>query len=607
MFCTGRAITPVPRFIAWFQAHAVTRINMPRMDQESGVAVFRKKLVCSVLLVFPFCAQAQVMPPDAGRIMESQRPLEMPKPQAAPENLFEIPDTTTRPVENQGATFVLKAVAFEGNTALDEGVLSKELFGLIGQSVGLGDLQAAANRLTACYARHGYLLAQAILPPQKVQDGIVTFRILEGFVEKGRVLQSSAVLSDANALAYTGPVTHDRPLHSKTLERQLLLLNDLPGVSARGVLEPGESVGAADIGLQLDGPQEIVNAALTLDNYGSKSTGEARLGGEASLRGLAGRADELAGKVMLTDKQEMANGSLSYRLPLGVSGLAGSAGIERLGYKLGDKFQSLEGHGEATDKWLRVEYPLLLARSSRLDISGEYRNRQLRDLLDAVNDKNHRHIEHFETSLTWSGTDAWAGWNMAQVTYTWGSLDMQDLAARQIQAVQTSHKYRSIFSIDPYDMNGAFSKTQFAVMRNQYLSDAFSLVLQSRGQVANKNLDSAESFGLGGPYAMRAYPTSEISGDTGAFGQVALAWRALPGMSVSVFSEWGRIKFHANELAGNTWTEQYLHDAGISLDWNLPGGWLLQSSTSWAGDQYDSKSEPRKTKPRVYGMLKKTF
>lgn len=58
---------------------------------------------------------------------------------------------------------------------------------------------------------------------------------------------------------------------------------------------------------------------------------------------------------------------------------------------------------------------------------------------------------------------------------------------------------------------GTYNKIRANILRRQDLNDRTYLLLSARGQYAFDNLDSSEHFSLGGPYGVRAYPTSEAS------------------------------------------------------------------------------------------------
>src|SRR5690606_11629727 len=72
--------------------------------------------------------------------------------------------------------------------------------------------------------------------------------------------------------AYMKKIEGLRPLNVKTLERYILLANDLPGITARAVLRPSATaVGAADVVVTVS--QKKFEGSLGLDNRGTRFLG----------------------------------------------------------------------------------------------------------------------------------------------------------------------------------------------------------------------------------------------------------------------------------------------------------------------------------------------
>ena len=173
----------------------------------------------AVLLLWSPVSVSQVAPPLSGRILESQKPVEAPKPPSEKAPVLQVPEVTGEADLSSGATFQLQAVVFEGNQAIASAELQALLQPMIGREVTLADLHTMASTVSAYYASRGFLLVQAVLPPQKVVDGSVRIQVVEGFVDRVRIAQSSAVLNDEEALAYFGGLVGQRPLTRATIEK----------------------------------------------------------------------------------------------------------------------------------------------------------------------------------------------------------------------------------------------------------------------------------------------------------------------------------------------------------------------------------------------------
>lgn len=81
-------------------------------------------------------------------------------------------------------------------------------------------------------------------------------------------------------------------LRSDILEMTLNNLNALPGVQAKGILEPGDKIGSSSLTIVLEA-SPIVEGAVYTDNYGGKYSGRYRYGIRSLLMSRAQRGPGL--------------------------------------------------------------------------------------------------------------------------------------------------------------------------------------------------------------------------------------------------------------------------------------------------------------------------
>lgn len=77
-------------------------------------------------------------------------------------------------------SFKLKKINITGNTKFPTYVLMRLADFKIGSEVTINDLIMSANDITDYYQSRGYLSTVSYLPPQKVKDGVIEIRVLEG-------------------------------------------------------------------------------------------------------------------------------------------------------------------------------------------------------------------------------------------------------------------------------------------------------------------------------------------------------------------------------------------------------------------------------------------
>src|ERR1700712_5163115 len=200
-------------------------------------------IVCLSAVSF---AQAQV-PSTAqpGRIEDRFKPL--PRSSAVPDADASTATTPTTASNGDALHFTLTAVVIEGNTVFRAGELEALYKPLIGKDIPLNRVFQLRDAITAKYRSDGFILSQAVIPPQKLANGIVHINVVEGYIDsvevQGKVADTRALISRTASV-----VIKSRPLRESALERYVLLISDIPGITVRTVIKPSkDKSGAADL------------------------------------------------------------------------------------------------------------------------------------------------------------------------------------------------------------------------------------------------------------------------------------------------------------------------------------------------------------------------
>ena len=119
--------------------------------------------------------------------------------------------------------------------------------GRLGTTVSLADIYDIANALTNKYRNEGYILTQVVVPPQTIENGLVRLQVVEGFVDGITIAGEPRESAVKQFRKYADNLRENNILSAQNLERYLLLINDLPGVTARSVLSPSQTVSAHPI------------------------------------------------------------------------------------------------------------------------------------------------------------------------------------------------------------------------------------------------------------------------------------------------------------------------------------------------------------------------
>src|SRR5262245_52676718 len=253
-----------------------------------------------------------------------------------------------------------------------------------GRTLTAADLSRAAAAITAHLRGKGLLVAQAVVPPQQIRDGVVDIAIFEGKIGEVRLdVADDSRVRRSVAEGFTRDLRSGETLRRDNVEQSLLLLNDLPGVRLAASLLPGKEPGTVDVAAKLENDGNPIAGRLTLDNAGLYSTGEYRGILDLRLASPLGLGDLLAGRVLESNGNGQTLGRTGCGAPVNSSGTRVGARYTAQRYELSKDFESLQGHGDSHAWSLLASHPLL--RRSEQNVTGalSYTQVEYRDRLDA--------------------------------------------------------------------------------------------------------------------------------------------------------------------------------------------------------------------------------
>lgn len=529
------------------------------------------------LLLCPGLALAET-PPGWGELLRNDRepvtvqPLERPKvekPVPAP-----VP-----PIISQG-TIRLEKLRISGNTVFSEIELHALVADGEGKDASLADLHALAARISRHYAEHGYPVALAYLPPQQIVKGVVTIAVLEGRVEDVQA-DDTAGLPHQLLDSLRADIARDEPVRRVDLERAVLLHNGVPGITANARLRPGDETGGTVVIMETSPGREF-GGDVTVDNYGDLYTGEETVGVRFIWNNPNGDGDQWLLK-MQTAGEGRIYGRIAYDFAMPKQ-WRGNVSAGSSTYALGDVFELLDADGSALTGSFEARYPLILRADLRLHAQLATDYMQLVDRVGASASERDKDLVDGRVGLTVQMADTHGGQTAASVMLTSGNLSINDdteLAIDQSTA----------------ETDGTFSKIGLVVERQQALPAAFRLRLGASVQQAFGNLTSAQKLAIGGPYAVRAYPVGEASGDNVRLASAELRRpfniTGAGTLSPLVFADYG----HA-ELNHDTWTgytgdnTRELTGVGVGVEWTGPKQLTVTAYNAWTASSEPVTAEP---------------
>lgn len=464
------------------------------------------RVLVLALLSVGLASQASLAqaPPDAGslsREIDRNKP-PVPPPKPPPTTL----DPATAKAGPGGVTVTVRAFSFKGNGLLDDATLQRAVAPFVGKTLDLAGLQAAAAAVAERYREAGWV-ARTLLPRQEVDGGVVQIEVIEA--RMGRVLLSGtppARVPEKLLLELVqGRQQAGQPLSRAAMDRGIMLADDLPGVSVAGFLSPGTGEGQTDVTLRTS-DEPIAIGDVTLDNAGSRSTGNARLSGDIYFNSPLHQGDQASLMGVLTEGSQFLRAG--YQLPIGSSGLRMGVNGSALRYRLiSPEFELLHARGNSQSVGVDASYPLVRSRQRNVSLNAALADRSYTNRASGIVVSDYS-VQNLTLGLSANFFDEFGG----------GGASTLGLAVLN-NRVNLAGSPNALADAQTTRTAGSSNIVRYSATRQQSLRDLigedFSLFASLSGQWANKNLDSSNKFYLGGVYGVRAYPSNEGSGAEG--------------------------------------------------------------------------------------------
>jgi hemolysin activation/secretion protein len=530
---------------------------LQRLNRAAALA-----LACAAACVLPALALAQA-PPTPGAVQDTLGPRKPPVKAPPAQMVFPKPPP---PVTHdpKARRFTVNAFQFVGNTVYSTQTLKRLTERYIDLQLNLNDLSRAADSVTRFYQDNGYPVARAVLPAQKVDKGIVRIEVIEGRVGEVRFEGSRRYTPEFLRWRLTA-LKPGELITTDGLEQDLLLLNDLPGLSARAVLEPGKEFGTTDVAIRVE--EKIASAMLRPNNHGRKEIGQWRMDAGASLNNPLGLGDQLSIYSIYSENSLLKYGRASYSLPITSRGTRLEFAVSSSNYSVAGDIAALGVTGDALNRELTVTHPFFRTRAQSLTLNVGARSTHLRQRVFGV-ETSSTSIDLVNAGLTYNqiGEDASVTNASAQAST---NLKGNDLGTR-------SDAERFKLDLEVSQLRG-LSREWDGFVRGVYV-------------YSPERLADSEKFSLGGPGSVRGYRPSELRGDGGVLltGEVRHPFQFANRLGIwGFFYDYGLVRFKATPglvdgteklQSVGTGVTYYLHPSvTLKLEFAVPVGNTIRS------------------------------
>jgi hemolysin activation/secretion protein len=528
------------------------------------------------LVALLFAVPAAAQRPDApftGNVVPQGSPIPRILPPAPP-NVAPGTNLTAPAIPSAApaTTVPVRSVAIAGATAFTDQQMRALLSGLVGPAVPLEKIEQARAALVTLYRGDGFVLTT--VNAQIEPSGELRFNVVEGRIVEVK-LDGDIGPAGIQVLRFLNHLTEQQPIDNATMERWLLLAQDVPGVTLHTVLRPSaDDPGALTLVAQVS--RQAVNGLLSVDNRGFRQTGpqEGLLVLDANSFTQFGERTEAS--IYHTNGNTQNFGQLSTDFFVGGSGL---------------HVRIYGGYGEAnpSDYLRTIGYQ---GYTKTFGISGVYpviRSRQ--QSLNAI--VNLDAIETEIQTINGSGQESRASRDSLRVGRLGGEYALEDIVlggerpAVNFASLRVSQGLPFLGGTGnrnalPARQNERvdFTKVAIELTRTQTLfvpweGASVALKMTVKGQASRDVLPPSEKFFLGGSEINRGFYSGEVTGDNALTGSLELQLNT--GLDLSLFDRPFPItaQFYAFYDRGETWENQNsdpnvrLSSEGVGVRLNL--------------------------------------
>lgn len=416
------------------------------------------------------------------------------------------------PEEARRIRFPLRSVILEGVDILPESKLLPIWQARLGSTISLAELYDIAEGIDAAYREAGYFMATAI-PPQDFASGHVRLVLPPSYIDD--IVIDSTVPDIRRRLSpYIDRLTAMRPVRIKEVERVLLLMSDLGGVSVEGVVRRPDRPGAGG-SITLEIKVRPFKAEVALDNLGSSSSGPLELSAVAQANDLLRwfETTTLVGVTVPDTPDELLLAQLSQDIPIGTDGLFAGFSLSHVSSRPGAELAPLDLAIASYVASAYLSYPFL--RTIERNVYGRLELNAKDTSVDAAGIAMVRDDVRWLAAVLDYDQDIGEGSLGLSMTFGQGvdGLGASNAAVDLVARAGTPEDYR-------------FWRLDLDV-RHPLWQDA-DIRLRGTGQYSADPLPSAVQMTLGGDPYGRAFDGASAAGDSGAAAAIEVSQRFEP-------------------------------------------------------------------------------
>jgi len=483
----------------------------------------------------------------------------------------EVPVTPPQPLPAAPAEdkplATLTRIDFGGTLLLQEWQLHAVAAPYLNRPISGSDIARLKYDLTSLYFKKGYVLVKVTTPPQNLSGGVLKVVVIAGRI--GDINVSNDALNPGIANSRLETLHSGAVFNERTVESALQDIDDLNNIDSSVSLRPGSETGTTDLDVRIRKaiPDQDVQI-FTLDNYGSKFTGEtiARLSLQKSnLLGI-GESLSITGRKSEDDFWSYQGNAM---FPLPLRNLQLELDYLRSDNSIGDVFSVLDSDGESKVYQIALSSALANQRQRKLVISGGLEHGKYKSTQEGFPDTSDTLTKLYGEVSYSIRMSRLVSFLSVRANKGVGALGADGEGEADASRLQGNPRAWTLESL---------------LYTNYRLTDRDFVQAILQAQQSNSTLLSSDLFTIGGYGSVRGYQPAQSTGDSGVSLNVDIyrqfdmpeQWYAQAGP----FVDYGYVH---NRVADST-LENNLWSTGIGAEFNYRHSQKLTSKLrlDWA-------------------------
>ena len=470
------------------------------LNRKLKLAIFCASVVLPINLSL---AQVERLPGVVDKIVQD---IAIPNSYSLDDELAEPlgQELTVKKVDNASQVIAdLKAVVFEGNTAIDDEELQEIIAKYVNQPLTKGKLAELKYDVKKAYYDEGYILVHAVTKPQKFANGVLKVNVYEaeiGDIEiRGNDLVHGFLLKNIAKRTEAGDV-----VNAVAAESVIKDINDLYGVGATLVLRPGSKFKTTDFLITMreedNDNNNNNNNNVGINNYGSDLTGEVVAYGHTEHSNLFKMGEQLKLDLQRSE-EDLWTAAVGAVIPTGFRNVNFEASYLHSENDIVGRLSSLQASGETDIYDLGFSSKLINTRKHTLTTKIGFQDRVHESFLSGVTETKDN-LDKLYTDVNYSYRGA------ASVFY--GGVRI----SKGIDAFGSSIKGESGATRNTGDQEVWIIEPTFIALARPFSADGTIKAL-IRAQATSGTSLSSDLFSVGGYGSIRGFDVSQEAAEMG--------------------------------------------------------------------------------------------